>query len=187
MEHFYEKIDGWFSYEWLYKKAIAEASQEAVFVEIGSWKGRSSAFLTVEAINSNKNISVTCIDTWMGSSEHQEGAECEDITVVNGTLYQTFIKNMKPVQGKFNHLRIDSVDAASLFEDNSVDFLMIDAAHETSLVIQDIEAWLPKMKKGGIMTGDDCWVGAGPRIAAEQALGKYNVQFPNNHFVAIIN
>ena len=187
MEHYYQNIQGWFNYEWIYKQLVAQAPEGAKFVEIGSWKGKSSSYLTVEKINSGKNISITCIDTWLGSSEHQEGAECEDQAIIDGTLYQQFIRNMKPVEGHYTHLRMDSVDASELFEDNSIHFLMIDAAHETELVIQDIEAWLPKMINGGLMAGDDCWVGAGPRIAAEKALAKYNVTFPNNHFIAYIN
>jgi hypothetical protein len=34
MEHFYENIDGWFSYDYLYKDAVARAEDGAVFVEI---------------------------------------------------------------------------------------------------------------------------------------------------------
>lgn len=186
MDHFYQNIEGWFSYENLYREAVANAKDGATFVEIGAFKGRSSAFLTVEIINSGKNIKVDFIDTWMGSVEHQEGGECEIKEVVNGTLYQTFLKNMAPVKYHYHHLRMDSVEAAAVYEDNSIDFIMIDGAHESELVMQDIAAWLPKMKHGGIIAGDDAWQGSGPLIAAQKLLTNYNLRFVHPHFIATI-
>lgn len=184
MQHYYQNIQGWFSYEWIYCEMVARApSSGARFVEIGCWKGRSSVFLAVETINSGKQIELNFIDTWAGSNEEDHQTRDE---VINDTLYSTWQKNMTPFRGKFNHFRIDSVRAAELFEDRSVDFIMIDGAHEEESVIKDINAWLPKMKIGGIMTGDDCWEGTGPRAAAEKVLAKYNVTFPSNHFFAII-
>ena len=186
MEHFYQNIEGWFSYDYLYKNAVANAQDGAVFVEIGSFKGRSSAFLAVEIINSGKNIRLDLIDTWQGSTEHQKGGECEVPEVVEGTLYDTFLKNMEPAKGHFNAIRMSSQEAAALYPDNSIDFIMIDGEHSVEAVAADIRAYLPKMKKGGVMTGDDAWAGAAPRIAAQQELAKYNVSFPGIHFYAVI-
>jgi hypothetical protein len=186
MEHFYQNIDGWFSYEWLYRHVAELAEDGDIFVEIGSFKGRSSAFLAVELINSGAKVKLDLIDTWNGSVEHQQGAECEVKEVVEGTLYETFLNNMKPVEGHYNAIRMTSQEAASLYQDESIDFLMIDGAHDFDSVVADIRAYLPKMKKGGIMTGDDAWDGAAPRLAALQELSKYNVSFPSNHFYAVI-
>ena len=94
-----------------------------------------------------------------------------------------FYQNIK---GWFNHFRMDSVEAADLYDNNSIDFIMIDAAHESELVMQDIAAWLPKMKHGGIMTGDDAWQGSGPLIAAQKMLTNYNLRFVHPHFIATI-
>ena len=186
MQHFYQNIEGWFSYEWLYR-AVADLAEDGdLFVEVGSFKGRSSAFLAVELINSGCNVKLDLIDTWAGSIEHQKGAECEVKEVVEGTLYETFLNNMKPVEGHYNAIRLPSQEAAKLYEDGSIDFIMIDGAHDFDSVVADIRAFLPKMKKGGIMTGDDAWEGSDPRRAAEQELAKYGVQFPNNHFYAVI-
>jgi predicted O-methyltransferase YrrM len=48
-----------------------------------------------------------------------------------------------------------SIEAAKQFENKSVDFVFIDAAHEYEDVQNDIEAWLPKIKTGGIIAGHD--------------------------------
>ena len=57
MEHFYQTIgEDWFSYPDLYKRIIDTNQSGSHFVEVGSWKGRSSSFMAVEIINSNKNV-----------------------------------------------------------------------------------------------------------------------------------
>jgi len=48
-----------------------------------------------------------------------------------------------------------SVEAAKDFLDGSLDFVYIDAAHDYISVKQDIEAWRPKIKSGGVLGGHD--------------------------------
>lgn len=186
MEHFYENIEGWFSYDYIYKHVVETASDNELFVEVGSFKGKSSSFLAVEIANSGKKIRLDCVDTWQGSSEHQQGAECEVKEVVEGTLYETFLKNIEPVKHIINPVRMTSLEAAKLYEDNSVDFIMIDGEHTYEAVKADIQAWLPKMKDGGVMTGDDAFSELVVRAAKEE-LSKYGVEFPGVHFYCVIN
>ena len=40
-------------------------------------------------------------------------------------------------------------------ENNSLDFIFIDASHDKQSVIEDIENWEPKVKKGGLVSGHD--------------------------------
>lgn len=177
MEHFYQNIDGWFSYEDIYRAVVDRAEDGDLFVEIGSFKGRSSSFMAVEIINSGKAVKFDCIDTWRGAAEHQNIEE-----VINDTLYDVFTENMKPVEGHYTAIRMPSVEAAALYEDASIDFLLIDGDHTFEAVCADIAAFLPKMKKGGIMAGDDAWQGTDPRRAAEHMFGN-DVDFPGIHFI----
>lgn len=48
-----------------------------------------------------------------------------------------------------------SDQSAARFEDESVDLVFIDADHSEQAVAKDIEAWLPKLKPGGVMSGHD--------------------------------
>jgi predicted O-methyltransferase YrrM len=47
------------------------------------------------------------------------------------------------------------LDACKLYQDNSLDFVFIDASHEYQDVKEDIINWLPKVKIGGIIAGHD--------------------------------
>jgi predicted O-methyltransferase YrrM len=66
-------------------------------------------------------------------------------------------------------LRADSVEASKTVADGSVDCLFIDAAHDYESVKKDITAWLPKVKKGGILAGHD-WSWHGVRTAVQELL-----------------
>ena len=44
---------------------------------------------------------------------------------------------------------------ARLFDDGSLDWIYLDANHEYSHVLQDLAAWVPKVKAGGVVAGHD--------------------------------
>jgi len=157
MEHYANNVQGFFGPEdfGFYKMMVEQAPSIAHFVEVGSFKGRSSSFMAVEIINSKKQIRFDCVDTWQGSEEHQAGQAYQDFDVVQGTLYNAFLNNMKPVEGYFNSIRLPSVDAANRYSDQSLDLVFIDAAHDYESVSADIKAWLPKIKPGGVISGHD--------------------------------
>jgi hypothetical protein len=48
-----------------------------------------------------------------------------------------------------------SVEAAKGFADESFDWLYIDALHTASGLAADLEAWWPKLRKLGLLSGDD--------------------------------
>jgi len=56
---------------------------------------------------------------------------------------------------KIELIEKSSVEAAKQFEDNSLDIVFLDADHKYKSVKEDIEAWYPKVRKGGILSGHD--------------------------------
>jgi predicted O-methyltransferase YrrM len=46
-------------------------------------------------------------------------------------------------------------EAVKLFEDDSLDAVFIDADHSYEAVKLDIQNWMPKVRKGGILAGHD--------------------------------
>lgn len=137
---------------------VRYASDGGRFVEVGSWYGRSTAFMAVQIVNSGKKIELIAVDTWKGSEEHRLGGMSEDPNiVVSGDILPIFKRNMLPLEGVYNvkTVQATSVEAAIQCSDRTFDFVFIDAAHDYDNVIADIRAWWPKVKVGGWIGGHD--------------------------------
>lgn len=52
-------------------------------------------------------------------------------------------------------IRLESVQAAALFKPESLDLVFIDADHAYEAVKQDVGAWWPVVRMGGIISGHD--------------------------------
>ena len=150
MEHFFQNIQNWFTFPDIYRYMVRTYPDGSHFVEVGAWLGCSATFMAVEIINSGKNIKFDAVDTWEGNIEHK------DLEVVKEhKLFDEFLKNIEPVKDVINPIRMESTKAATLYEDNSLDFVFIDGSHEYEDVLADLQAWFPKIKKGGHIAGHD--------------------------------
>lgn len=172
MEHFYQNLEGenWFDYADFYRDMVNGASNGSVFIEVGSWKGRSISFLAVEVINSNKKISIHCIDNWS-----QYGVK------------DVFLENIKPISSYINVVESISWDAANLYKDNSIDFCFVDADHKYESVKKDILSWLPKVKRGGVLAGHDYNPNVdetnGVYDAIKETIGVWNISLIKNVWI----
>src|SRR3990167_7642264 len=75
-----------------------------------------------------------------------------DQTFVNAE--KLFIDRTKDVKNIVK-IRKESREAAKDFEDGSLDAVYLDAEHDEAGFRADMKAWLPKIKRGGIMSGHD--------------------------------
>jgi hypothetical protein len=142
MEHFYQKIPGWFDYEDVYLRMVSEAPNRAHFVEVGTYQGRSAAFMAVEIANSGKSISFDCIDPFTGLGGYSVNLD-------------GFRENMSPVDGYYRVVAMKSPDASMLYGDETLDFVWLDGDHSVRGMKMDVPAWLPKIKPGGYFGGHD--------------------------------
>jgi hypothetical protein len=170
MDHIYSSIGGWFNFSEVYERMVKQFPDNSHFIEVGAWQGKSTSFMIVEIINSNKKIKFDVVDTWEGSSEHQN-----DEMVKQGKLYETFLNNLKDLEDHFTPLKMTSIEASKLYADKSLDFVFIDAAHDYESVKQDINHWLPKIKNGGFIGGDD-YNFEDVKRAVNEILGQDNVE-----------
>jgi beta-1,4-mannosyl-glycoprotein beta-1,4-N-acetylglucosaminyltransferase len=143
INHYYENVEGWFTpYDaQCYKKVIEEYTnrrEKLHFVQVGSYRGRSASFLAVEIANSKLDVKFDCVDKWV-----------EDVD------YNTFINNMQPVEKYYDAIRLPSLEACTLYTDNSLDMVFIDALHDYKSVKADLIHWYAKVKPGGIIAGHD--------------------------------
>jgi hypothetical protein len=151
MDHIYQNIQGWFDFSSFYDEMVQQAQDDSHFVEIGTWKGKSTSYMAVEIANSQKKIQFDCVDTWLGGEEVYE----KDPDIINGSLFETFTRNMKPVEGYYKPIRMTSLEACKLYNDESLDFVFIDGAHDYDSVRLDVLFWLPKVKTGKFLGGHD--------------------------------
>jgi predicted O-methyltransferase YrrM len=151
MEHFYKTLgENWFTYPGLYSMIVDRFPTNSHFVEVGTWKGMSAAYMAVEIINSGKNIKFDCVDTWDFVPSQTEIPEDQF-----ENLYETFLNNIEPVKHQIKPVKALSWDGANYYTDESLDFIFIDAAHDYESVKKDINAWFPKLKKDGVIAGHD--------------------------------
>ena len=130
------------------------------FVEVGTYLGRSLCSLGEVVERSGKQIIVIGIDTCRGSGpegwrgkDFQAGAVQQGGGTFAGTLHKNLLDS--GFGDKIQLIISDSAAAARLFSDKSLDWVHLDARHDYASVKADIEAWLPKVRQGGWLSGDD--------------------------------
>ena len=70
--------------------------------------------------------------------------------------YEKMLKNMTPyLPDKVKIYELSSVEAAKLFDNESLDAVYIDADHTAECVEEDIRAWFPKLRMKGLLGGHD--------------------------------
>jgi predicted O-methyltransferase YrrM len=130
---------------------LAERAKNASnIVEIGSWKGQSTKALLEASVGL-----VHAIDHFNGSKTDESFgfAQVQDV-------YKQFMDNV----GHYPNLRVhrmSSEEAVKDFDDGSLDMVWIDADHSHEGCSRDIDLWLPKVKKGGLICGHDYGVCSG--------------------------
>lgn len=179
LEEFAEQ-QNWFNNPKFYQR-VAEDERFRTFVEVGCWKGHSVRFLAQELNKrANKDFVIFAVDLWEKLSKEHELWEAYPNQMPH--LYEIYNHNLEVagVRNLISDIRRDSASAAELFEDQSVDFVFIDASHDKESVIRDIKAWLPKVRKGGVLSGDDFHNG-GVREAVSETLSGLDVRFSEGH------
>jgi predicted O-methyltransferase YrrM len=154
----YEHIPGYSGFLWLYDQAVEEAKDDAIFVEVGVALGHSLAYLARKVIDSGKRIEVWAVDPWGGYARNGEQQEKlgEDGTRGDFQLFLDQMIEHAPEELEFVRVvRATSDQACKLFDQQSVDLVLIDAAHDEVSVSFDIDSWIRCVKNGGVLAGDD--------------------------------
>lgn len=127
-------LPGWTRFWPIYRALAADFLKDGdTFVEVGIAKGRSLALMKQECDRHGRHVTLFGVDI--------------DITAA--------AENLKRLDMDVALIKSDSAAAASQFENGSLSLVFIDAAHDYDSVNRDVAAWLPKVKSGGIIAGDD--------------------------------
>jgi len=123
-------------------------------VEVGVQEGRFSKII-LEKWNGDK---LYLVDHWRPADDVAPDFRGDHNIQLNN-FAQTFM-NTYFYFNKCCIIKETSVDAAKLFQDESLDFVYIDAAHDYQNVMLDLKTWFPKVKKGGgVFAGHDYFDG----------------------------
>ena len=135
-------------------------------VEVGVAFGRSLAYL---AQRTSILMRIVGVDVW---KEHMGGDNLPpDVfarQVAHGTPRQACEANLRAcgVLDRVELLGCGSIEAAKMFEDESIDLVFIDACHEMAQVRADIDAWWPKVRVGGKLAGHDYSIDQFPGVVS---------------------
>lgn len=112
-------------------------------VEVGTEQGE---FAEVICQTADK---LYCVDKWQayrGYRDHTRNGKLQ-------TFYETTVARLAPYNVEL--LRMSSEQAVHRFEDESLDFVYIDANHALEYAFWDIISWTRKVRPGGIVAGHD--------------------------------
>jgi hypothetical protein len=158
-------IPGFFDFQDIYDQAVLEAKDGARFVEVGTFLGKSAAYMASKILEARKEIALICVDSW---DERQYAQWWIDVRhdppspwpveeLYGMTLIEacTHCIHSVGLQRLIHPMRESSTDAARMFKHGSLDFVFIDADHRYAGISTDIAAWRGKVKSGGILAGHD--------------------------------
>lgn len=146
------KIEGYMTDKELVALSII-ASSSKIFIEIGSWLGRSS-----NAIAESVKGVLFCIDTWNGTEN--EGDNHSQARGLDGDYaFRCFIRNNQKhiINNKIIPLRMNSENGLSVISELNIepDVIFIDADHSYEAVKKDINMAKKTIKNGGFICGHD--------------------------------
>jgi len=150
-------IPGWFQREEirLLYRTVRDARGPGDIAEIGSWKGRSTIVMARALREAGeRSCRIWAIDPHLGSEEREGMVRSE------GPTFPVFQRNLRNagVDDLVEPLVMMSVEGARVLADKGVRLrlVFIDGAHDEESVREDIRAFLPLMRAGGLVAFHDC-------------------------------
>jgi len=93
------------------------------------------------------------VDIWRSQDNYKDVANVADDE--QEKIYQEAMKRLEPFKHVIDVKRMTTVEAGKTVPDNSLDYIYVDARHDYCGAFEDMLAWWPKLKPGGILAGHD--------------------------------
>jgi predicted O-methyltransferase YrrM len=153
----------------IYREAVerAPADRPSTFVEVGAALGKSTSYMAQLIAESGKPIRFYACDlfNWpfKGRMEFavEAGGSEAILTLVENLRDVPMFVVVERILRKLElrqHVTLSAMsgqDLAQKMPDHSLDFVYIDASHEEDDTRSNLTAFLPKMRRGGIVAGHD--------------------------------
>lgn len=131
---------------------ILDKSREdlaALFKGIGAEIGVERGYFSERICKQSPGVVLFCVDPWEAYSDYRDHERQSKLNL----FYRKAKWRLRHYDCHF--IKKFSSEAVKEFEDNTLDFVYIDANHGYNYVMQDIELWIKKVKPGGIVAGHD--------------------------------
>ena len=130
--------------------ALLEQHKPKVVVELGSWLG-ASAIAMARSVR-RWGGTVTCVDTWAGDLNEDGGSPESRSPLMLLSCARAMVE--AGVSASVRLIPATTLEAAARWQ-GPIDFLYVDADHSSAGVYRDLEAWVPHVRTGGVIAGDD--------------------------------
>lgn len=147
--------DGGNVYRWKTIERFINENNWQTGVELGVWKGETFKYL----IKNCPTLELTGVDLYEAQPENngpekwvpgENGHEWSHIR-----YYKDLLDFCTKYGSRAKIIKNYTTVAATEFDDNSIDFVFIDADHGYEGCLRDIQHWAPKVKPGGYIMGHD--------------------------------
>lgn len=116
---------------------------------IGAEVGVSMGYLSEAMFKAIPNLKLYCVDVWDYYNNNRWSASERK----NALYYRRACTKLAPYNSEL--IKDTSMSAVRRIPDESLDFVYIDSNHSFDYVMEDLINWSKKVKKGGIVSGDD--------------------------------
>lgn len=151
----YEFTADWFSRNIPVWQTLIARLKPARILEIGSFEGRSTAYL-IENAGLHQPLEICCVDTWQGGVEHDRDAM--------GEVERRFDHNVAVARRRARHAaevrKIKKLSTQALAEllargERPFDLVYVDGSHQAPDVLADAVLGFQLVRVGGLMIFDD--------------------------------
>jgi predicted O-methyltransferase YrrM len=176
-------LQGDLEYLWGMGRSLARGGRH---IEIGSGLGLTSILVANSLLaHMNFDARIVCVDTWDRALTDVPPAELRP-----DSPYEAFLRNVREAEVKHfvQTLRGNPARMAVHFEDGSLESIWVDHEHTCESMRAVLDAWLPKLRRGGRIAGHDAVPGDGvlqavEQVAAEEGLRLNVLPPPTGHYI----
>jgi cephalosporin hydroxylase len=166
---------------------IDKSTDGVRIVEVGTFVGGNLCRVANHIKGIGKQIDLIGVDNFhfvniSNQAINSVGLKFGEYDVRQESFYQTLVNNinLNELQNFIRLIDGDSIDVAKTFEDESIDLLFLDGSHSYPYVGNELQAWLPKVKKGGIISGHD-WPCDGIQLAVKEQLPNHQIHITSTN------
>jgi hypothetical protein len=154
--------------------------------KIGAEIGIQRGVMSIKVLNKLPSLKTYyAIDPWLWYPSYKEGVNERNQERWNQEVmdeyFKEFKKGIQSWKKKVNILRMLSSEAHVHIPDGSLEFCFIDGNHAYEYIKEDIQLYLPKIRKGGLFGGHDYGhVKGGVKEAVDETFNESQIYLGSN-------